>query len=196
MSLVYYSFNFFKDTVYAAKVMLLMNSVTTFLSCCWSNTLCSSHFYYDLWQNNSCTWFFVTNLVFNLAICHFKWVFSDCAGKAGLRFKCGSVGRSDFKCCEWVILPGHFLSKSLWVKPCAVPCTLVEDHGPVRMHLAPCARLGFQSYPVHCDSPMHAAWQSRLVDAMITWHCCPAAGQLTLVFACSVNVSVQSTDRQ
>jgi len=30
------------------------------------------------WLNNSCTWF--TNLVLNLTICHFKWVFRDCVG--------------------------------------------------------------------------------------------------------------------
>jgi len=108
-------FDLLGHSVSAAKVMLLMNNLTTFLSCCWSNTLCSSHFYYDLRQSNSCAWFSVTNLVFNVTICHFKWVSSDCVGKAGLRFKCGSVGRSDFKCCEWVILPGHFLAKSLWV---------------------------------------------------------------------------------
>ena len=46
-------------------------------SCCWSYTLCSSHFSYDLRQKNSCV---VANLVFNLIICHFKPVFSDCAG--------------------------------------------------------------------------------------------------------------------
>ena len=48
-----------------------MNSLTTFLDlsrysmCCWSNTLYSSHFYHHLRWNNSCTWFFVANLVYN-----------------------------------------------------------------------------------------------------------------------------------
>ena len=55
-----------------------------------TTTLCSSHFYYDLQQKNSCAWLFIANLVLNLTTCHFKWVFSDCIGKRGLRLKCGS----------------------------------------------------------------------------------------------------------